>query len=120
VPARLHRIDPQAPRAQQVEACGEQVRRGRPCRVHDRHPVAGPQRRWPDADHRRVPCAASQPLPGTIQKPSALYLLKTPNNTSKEDGMTPTRFTSAVRRALRALDAWTLDVFNPRYPTPRD
>jgi hypothetical protein len=39
---------------------------------------------------------------------------------SKEDGMTTTRFTSAVRRALRALDSWTLDVFNPRYPTPRD
>jgi len=30
--------------------------------------------------------------------------------------MTKTRFSSAVRRALRALDAWTLDVFNPRYP----
>jgi hypothetical protein len=48
-----------------------------------------------------------------------MYLMRTPNNTSKEDGMTPTRFTSAVRRALRALDTWTLDVLNPRYPTPR-
>jgi hypothetical protein len=47
-------------------------------------------------------------------------LTGTPNQTSKEDGMTTTRFTSAVRRALRALDTWTLDVFNPRYPTPRD
>jgi hypothetical protein len=44
----------------------------------------------------------------------------TRNQPSKEDGMTTTRFTSAVRRALRALDTWTLDVFNPRYPTPRD
>jgi hypothetical protein len=34
--------------------------------------------------------------------------------------MMTTRFTGAVRRALRALDAWTLDMFNPRYPTPRD
>lgn len=32
--------------------------------------------------------------------------------------MTTTRFTSAVRQALRRLDAWTLDVFNPSYPTP--
>ena len=31
-----------------------------------------------------------------------------------------TRFTGAVRRALRRLDAWTLTTFNPRYPTPRD
>jgi hypothetical protein len=120
MPARLHRVDAQAPGAQQVEARGEQVRRGRPGREHDRHPVAWPQWPWPGTGHRRVPCAASQPVPGTIQKPRALYLLETPNNTSKEDGMTPMRFTSAVRRALRALDTWTLDVFNPRYPTPRD
>jgi hypothetical protein len=44
----------------------------------------------------------------------------TRNQPSKEDGMTTTRFSSAVRRALRALDTWTLDMFNPRYPTPRD
>jgi hypothetical protein len=49
-----------------------------------------------------------------------MYLLETATETSEEDGMTTTRFTSAVRRALRALDNWTLDVFNPRYPTPRD
>jgi hypothetical protein len=49
-----------------------------------------------------------------------MYLLDTTSDPSKEDGMTTMRFTSAVRRALRALDAWTLDVFNPRYPTPRD
>jgi hypothetical protein len=30
------------------------------------------------------------------------------------------RVPGAVRRALRRLDAWTLAVFNPRYPTPRD
>jgi hypothetical protein len=30
-----------------------------------------------------------------------------------------TRRTGAVRRALRRLDAWTLETFNPRYPTPR-
>jgi len=30
------------------------------------------------------------------------------------------RFTGAVRRALRRLDAWTLATFNPRYPSPRD
>jgi hypothetical protein len=34
--------------------------------------------------------------------------------------MTSTRFTSAVRQALRRLDAWTLDVFNPRYPSRAD
>ena len=28
------------------------------------------------------------------------------------------RFTGTVRRALRRLDAWTLDALNPRYPTP--
>jgi len=49
-----------------------------------------------------------------------MYLLETATETSEEDGMTTTRFTSAVRRALRALDTWTLDAFNPRYPTPRD
>jgi hypothetical protein len=49
-----------------------------------------------------------------------MYWVETATDTSKEDGMTKTRFTGAVRRALRALDAWTLDVFNPRYPTPRD
>lgn len=27
-----------------------------------------------------------------------------------------TRFTGAVRQALRRLDAWTLTAFNPRYP----
>jgi hypothetical protein len=48
-----------------------------------------------------------------------MYWVETATETSEEDGMT-TRFTSAVRRALRALDTWTLDVFNPRYPTPRD
>ncbi|TWF79366.1 hypothetical protein FHX44_115299 [Pseudonocardia hierapolitana] len=48
-----------------------------------------------------------------------MYLVQTATETSEEDGMTM-RFTGAVRRALRALDAWTLDVFNPRYPTPRD
>jgi hypothetical protein len=36
-----------------------------------------------------------------------------------------TRFTDAVRRTLRRLDAWTVDVcnpqdFRPQYPTPRD
>jgi hypothetical protein len=31
-----------------------------------------------------------------------------------------TRLSGAVRRALRRLDAWTLEAFNPRYPTPRD
>jgi hypothetical protein len=30
------------------------------------------------------------------------------------------RVPGAVRRALHRLDAWTLAVFNPRYPTPRD
>ncbi|GAA0928020.1 hypothetical protein GCM10009559_14180 [Pseudonocardia zijingensis] len=41
------------------------------------------------------------------------------DETSEEDRMTTTRVTLAVRRALRRLDAWTLEVFNPRYPTPR-
>jgi hypothetical protein len=27
------------------------------------------------------------------------------------------RFAGTVRRALRRLDAWTLDALNPRYPT---
>ena len=48
-----------------------------------------------------------------------MYWVETETETSEEDGMTTTRLTSAVRRALRAIDAWTLDVFNPRYPTPR-
>jgi hypothetical protein len=33
--------------------------------------------------------------------------------------MTTTRLSSALRQALRRLDAWTLTAFNPRYPTPR-
>jgi hypothetical protein len=49
-----------------------------------------------------------------------MYWVETATDASEEDGMTTTRFTSAVRRALRALDTWTLDVFNPRYPTVRD
>ena len=48
-----------------------------------------------------------------------MYLVEANLEPSKEDGMTDMRFTSAVRRALRALDTWTLDVFNPRYPTRR-
>ena len=31
---------------------------------------------------------------------------------------TAARVNSAVRQALRRLDAWTLTAFNPRYPTP--
>jgi hypothetical protein len=59
-------------------------------------------------------------VPGTIQKLEALHLVQPQQQASEEDGMTTTRFSSAVRRALRALDTWTLDVFNPRYPTVRD
>jgi hypothetical protein len=43
----------------------------------------------------------------------------TATETSEEDNMITSRLTNAVRRALRVLDAWTLEVFNPRYPTPR-
>jgi hypothetical protein len=70
-----------------------------------------------------LPCLASHPFPGTIQKIAALYLMATTDDhVPRRFGMTNStaRVSSAVRRALRRLDAWTLTAFNPRYPSPRD
>lgn len=53
-------------------------------------------------------CRGSPAASGTIQKVGTLYLVN-PHERSKN-------LRDRIRRAIRRLDAWTVEAFNPVYP----
>jgi hypothetical protein len=61
---------------------------------------------------------------GTIQEIDALHRADGANRAIiDEEGLMTDRtrrITARLRQAARRLDSWTVTVFNPRYPTPRD